>query len=67
LADNFYYKAEDLEKREKISLIDDQIGQFDTIYGHDSSKRDNFRFISANEVIYSNGLNYIIVNLESGE
>ena len=65
LADDFYYKESDIPKRQKISIINDDIGQFDTIYGHNSDKKDNFRFVSENEIIYSNGLSYIVVNLET--
>ena len=37
------------------------------IYGYNSEKRENIKYLNENEIIYSVGMCYMILNMESGE
>lgn len=64
IGEDFYYDEKELEKRVKVSVIVDDVCRFKSLFGFDSEKRNNFKFLSEKEIVYSSGTSYMLLDLE---
>lgn len=67
IREDFYYDESELTQRKKVSVIKDEVARFKSLYGFDSEKKENFRFVSKSMVVYSSGVSYMLLDLDKGK